>query len=117
MKYPTPRPGVYELYWQFAAKRQEAFYKRVSGKAGPWSDDPILQEYKFCNVFRATDRVSQYMIREVCYDDQPRSAADAIFQITAFRTFSRPDTWEGLRQLLGRSPLLEDLASCYFERA
>ena len=64
---PKPRSGIYEYYWYFASERQAAFQRRVAGAPGPWTDDRILQEYKFCNVFRASDRVSQYMIREVCY--------------------------------------------------
>jgi len=44
---PIPRDGVYDLYWEFAYKRQQAFLKRYAGEDGPWSDDPILQEYNF----------------------------------------------------------------------
>ena len=38
------------------------FELRADGGPGPWTDDPILQRYKFCNTFRASDRVSQYLI-------------------------------------------------------
>ena len=119
---PTPRPGIYPLYWQFAAKRQQAFYNRLAGAPRPWSDDPILERYKFCNVYRAADRVSQYLIRDVIYDaDNSCEAADRLFQIVAFRLFSRNETWDGLRLRLGngtaRQPLLEDLASGALEAA
>ncbi len=114
---PVPREGVYDLYWEFAAKRHGVFLKRYAGESGPWSDDPILQEYKFCNVFRILDRVSQYMVREVCYGHEERTPADAIFQITAFRTFSRIETWEELRRRLGHAPTLQNLADGSFERA
>jgi len=114
---PVPREGVYDLYWEFAAKRQQAFLRRYAGEDGPWSDDPILQEYKFCNVFRVLDRVSQYMVREVCYSNEPRTPADAIFQITAFRTLSRIETWEELRRRLGHAPTLQNLADGSFEQA
>ena len=117
MKYPQPRDNLYDIYWEFAAKRQAIFYARLNGRTEPWSDDPILQQYKFCNVFRAADRVSQYLIREVCYSDERRTPGDALFQIVTFRTFSKIETWEGLRRLLGRSPTLEDLSSGKFEQA
>ena len=68
---PVPRPRIYDLYWYFASERQQMFARRVEGEPGPWTDDPILREFKFCNVFRAADRVSQYMIRDVCYHDEP----------------------------------------------
>lgn len=111
---PVPRRGVYDFYWYFASERQRAFSRRVSGQPSPWTDDPILREYKFCNVFRAADRVSQYMIREVCYHDETCTAADRLFQIVAFRTFSKIETWRTLRELLGRYPVLADLADGSF---
>jgi 5-hmdU DNA kinase, helical domain len=111
---PLPRNRVYDLYWYFAAERQYAFERRVEGQPWPWSEDPILQEYKFCNVYRAADRVSQYMIREVCYHDEPCTPEDRLFQIVAFRTFSKIDTWRGLREFLGRYPTLDDLNSGSF---
>ncbi|WP_245436599.1 nucleotide kinase domain-containing protein [Methylobacterium sp. V23] len=108
---------MYEIYWTFAARRHEAFERRVAGEPGPWTSDPILNTYKFCNVFRAADRVSQYMIRSVAYADDAGSYADRVFQIVAFRTFSNIATWEGVRAVLGGAPRLEDLTSGRFEQA
>ena len=114
---PIPRPGVYELYWKFAYERQKAFEARVAGQPGPWTNDPIIARYKFCNVYRAADRVSQYMIRDVCYNDQPDAPSDRLFQIVAFRIFSNIATWESLRHKLGHSPIIDDLVDGSFERA
>ena len=118
MRAPTPRKDIYPLYWQFAAKRQQAYNNRLNGAPRPWSEDPILERYKFCNVYRAADRVSQYLIRDVIYDANNQvEAADKLFQIVAFRLFSRNETWDGLVARLGRQPLLEDLASGALETA
>lgn len=117
MNAPTPRPGVYELYWKFAYERQKVFEARAAGLPGPWTDDPVIQAYKFCNVYRAADRVSQYLIRTICYSDQPDAPADRLFQIVAFRIFSSVETWEELRARLGHSPTLDDLADGSFESA
>jgi len=114
---PVPRPGVYELYWRFAARRQAAFERRIAGEPRPWTEDGILQRFKFCNVFRAADRVSQYLIRQVAYGQTDGSERDRLFRIVAFRTFSREATWDGLTQWLGRPPSLEDLSSGRFEHA
>ncbi|MFL6101379.1 MAG: nucleotide kinase domain-containing protein [Actinomycetales bacterium] len=100
---------MYPLYWYFAAERQRIFLQRIAGSTAPPTADPILQEYKFCNTYRASDRVSQYMIRNVAYHDEPCDAEDRLFQIVAFRTFSRIGTWEGLRRILGHYPTLADL--------
>jgi hypothetical protein len=112
-----PRPGAYELYWKFAYERQRAFEARVRGDKGPWTDDPILQEYKFCNVYRAADRVSQYMIRDVCYNPEQSTPEDRLFQIVAFRIFSNIATWDSIRAFLGRAPIINDLTSGTFEQA
>jgi hypothetical protein len=115
---PKAREGVYELYWTFASRRQAAFEARLAGRSRPWTDDPILQVYKFCNVFRASDRVSQYMIRDVAYGTDPETdARDRVFQITAFRTFSNIATWESLIRELGGAPRLDHLRSGAFETA
>jgi hypothetical protein len=114
---PVPRERVYELYWYFASERQRTFEHRVAGLPEPWTDDAILQEYKFCNVFRAADRVSQYMIREVCYHDEPCTAIDRLFQIVAFRTFSKVQTWRSVHAYLGRYPTLDDLGDGSFTEA
>lgn len=114
---PTPRAGVYELYWTFASRRQQAFERRLAGGPWPWTTDPILQRFKFCNVFRAADRVSQYLIRSVAYREPADSPDDRLFQIVAFRTFSQPATWDRVIELLNRAPTLVDLASGQFEKA
>jgi hypothetical protein len=114
---PVPRDRIYDLYWYFASARQRAFERRVAGVPWPWTDDPIIQTFKFCNVFRAADRVSQYMIRQVCYHDEPCSAEDRLFQIVAFRTFSKIETWRSVRDFLGRYPTLDDLSDASFVKA
>lgn len=114
---PRPRRGVYELYWAFASKRQAIYERRLEGACSPWTDDPILSVYKFCNVFRAADRVSQYMISDIACAAEPQGYADRLFQIVAFRTFSNIDTWDGVRLYLKRQPQVSDLASGEFVRA
>ena len=112
----TPRPEILDIYWSYAAERQAIFERRLAGISSPWTSDPILATYKFCNVFRATDRVSQYLIRSVAYRDG-ECDEDRIFQIVAFRIFSWPDTWERLIRSLGHPPRIADLSSGAFERA
>jgi hypothetical protein len=107
---PVVREKVYSLYWYLASERQRIFEQRLAGKVGPWTSDPILQQYKFCNVFRAADRVSQYLIRHVIYSNEPCTPDDKLFQIVAFRMFSKEATWDALRKYLGRSPIVSDLA-------
>ena len=53
-------------YWQFATERQDMFFHRLHGD-GFVTDDPILKSFKFTNAYRASDRVSQYLIKRVAY--------------------------------------------------
>jgi 5-hmdU DNA kinase-like protein len=114
---PVPRWRIYDMYWRFAAERQAVFERRVAGQPPPWTSDPIMQRFKFCNVFRAADRISLHMIREVCYHREPCTPADRAFQIVAFRAFSKIETWRVVREVLGRHPLLADLADGSFTHA
>lgn len=95
---PTP---ILNLYWYFAAARQEVFFRRVEGKEAPWTQDPILTEYKFTNAYRASDRVSQYLIRDVIYrgSDDPE---EVFFRTMLFKLFNKIETWELLQATLGK---------------
>jgi len=100
------------------AERQAAYQRRVAGRPGPWTQDPILSTFKFCNVYRAADRVSQYMIRDVCYASEASKPEDRLFQITVFRTFSKPEMWHTVRAFLGgQPPTIDDLAGGAFGAA
>lgn len=92
---------VYDTYWRFAVKRQEIFYNRMEGKAFPWTDDTILQTYKFTNAYRASDRVSQYLIRNVIYSKDVFSPEDICFRILFFKLFNKIETWEYIQKHLG----------------
>ena len=65
----------------------------------PFTDDPILREYKFTNVYRACDRVSQYLIRNVIYKDLDKyTPEDVLLRILVFKVFNRIETWDYLSQ-------------------
>lgn len=99
---PAKVTEVYTSYWKFAALRQETFFNRVNGLASPWSEDDILNKYKFTNAYRASDRVSQYLIRNVIYNDQfPDTPKEVLFRILMFKLFNKIDTWELLLSEFG----------------
>src|SRR5437870_62194 len=88
---------IYETYWRFAWERQEIFFRRLRGEPPPWTHDPILQKHKFTNVYRACDRVSQYLIREVIYKGD-KSPKEVFFRTMVFKLFNRIETWELLQK-------------------
>jgi len=88
---------VYETYWRFAYERQEIFFRKINQQRQPWSKDPILQQYKFTNAYRASDRVSQYLIQNIIYKGDS-SPIEVFFRIMLFKFFNRIETWELLRE-------------------
>lgn len=99
---PTPPSPtlVFDTYWRFAAERQEVYFRRLAHGRGPWTNDPILSEYKFTNAYRAADRVSQYLIRNVIYGGR-FDAADVVFRVLLFKIFNKIETWELLESRFG----------------
>jgi hypothetical protein len=93
---------VFDTYWRFAAERQTIYFRRLAHRPGPWTDDSILSNYRFTNAYRASDRVSQFLIREVQYgDDRPTSPDELFFRTMLFKLFNRIETWEALEHRLG----------------
>jgi thymidylate kinase len=97
---PAVPTEVYDTYWRFAAKRQEVFFKRVHRVPPPWTDDAILLRFKFTNAYRASDRVSQYLIRNVIYGGDQRPE-ELFFRIILFKLFNKIETWQMLEAEIG----------------
>lgn len=91
---------VFDTYWRFAAARQALFMRRVVGERPPWTDDAILATHRFTNVYRAADRVSQYLIRHIIYEGDQRDE-EIFFRALLFKFFNRVETWEELVTSLG----------------
>jgi hypothetical protein len=48
--------------WDFAYKRHCIYLYRAAGRpAVEWTDDPIFQQYRFCNVYRELDTVTAWL--------------------------------------------------------
>ena len=92
---------VYDSYWKFATERQNIFYKRLeSPQSYPWTNDPILQKYKFTNAYRATDRVSQYLMFDVILKGSQKKD-EVLFRIILFKLFNKIETWKYLKEKIG----------------
>ena len=99
-KLGRARPTVvYDSYWKFAAERQEVFFRKLEEGAAPWTDDPIIARHKFTNAYRASDRVSQFLIRHVVYEGE-QSPEELFFRTILFKLFNKIETWEVLRDRL-----------------
>lgn len=45
----------------FVTERWAIHERRLDGQPAPWTKDPILQRYRFCNVRREDDRVTKWI--------------------------------------------------------
>jgi hypothetical protein len=96
---PTPS-AVFDTYWRFAVERHNVYLRRVRGESPPWTTDPVIAIYKFTNPYRATDRVSQYLIQNVIYGGA-HGARDTIFRTLLFKLFNKIETWKLLEETQG----------------
>jgi hypothetical protein len=48
---------------RFVNERENIRIRKASGRPGPWTTDPVLAKYRFCNIRRRDDRVSQWLLR------------------------------------------------------
>ena len=94
---PTP---VFDTYWRFASERQAIYEARLRQEQGPWTSDPVLANFRFTNCYRASDRVSQFLIQRVAYQGD-QSAEEITFRILLFKFFNRISTWDILETALG----------------
>jgi hypothetical protein len=46
-------------YW--IKERHSIYTKKQAGEPKPWTQDPILQSYRFCNVYRNLDTVTEWI--------------------------------------------------------
>ncbi|SDS11277.1 hypothetical protein SAMN05216271_1185 [Halopseudomonas sabulinigri] len=95
------KPSIaYDTYWRFAHARQKVFLNRLRGQSNELVSDEIIQKYKFTNAYRACDRVSQYLIKDVIYKETFGSR-DQFFRIILFKLFNKIDTWKLLEEKFG----------------
>ncbi len=76
--------------WAFIQARHQIYLRRAAGHPAPWTNNPILQKYRFCNVFRELDRVTIWVrthMREP-YATHPRMW----FLMAIARMVNWPDT-------------------------
>lgn len=82
-----------ELFKYFITEREEIRKNRGAKLAQPWTKDPILQTYRFCNVNREHDAVTRWMATHVRPTlDAERSLRKIVVQLLLCRVFNEPET-------------------------
>jgi hypothetical protein len=77
-------------FFAYARARHQIYLDRAAGKPYPWTKDPILGEYSFCNVFRELDRNTIWYRQNVRerYDGTPTVLLGTVL----FRMINRIET-------------------------
>ena len=71
-------------------EREAIRLKRAGGEPPPWTDDPILREWKFCSVRREHDRVTRWIAAN--WREPHARDPDLWFAMTVARLFNLPET-------------------------
>lgn len=77
-------------FFDFMKARHDIYLARQAGQPKPWTPDPILQQYRFCNVFRELDTVTVWVKRYI-RDAFPHHP-NLWFMLCIARQINWPDT-------------------------
>lgn len=88
-----------EIFWFWINERHRIYRKKLMDKPWPWTKDKILQEYKFTNVFRQLDRVTDEWTKRfvnLLGRGKDMKDGDLLFHCAMFRLFNWPQTYDAL---------------------
>lgn len=89
-----------DRFWYFANERYRLFENRqITGMSVP-SPDPILNDNRFTNTFRVTDRVSQRLLH--IQQEGPQDPASLILRTILFKVFNKESTWDAIVENTGQ---------------
>jgi len=75
-------------FLKFINERENIRRKKEAGEKAPWTSDGVLQQYHFCNMIRADDRVTKW-IGDWAQEWAPK---DRWFSFAVARWINEPDT-------------------------
>ena len=77
-------------YINFVKEREAIRQKKLAGEPPPWTKNPILRKYRFCNIRRRDDRVSSWLIKNVLTE---QNISDGLYQFLMFSAWCRWVNW------------------------
>lgn len=80
----------YRIFIDFIVERHSIYERRAKGEPPPWTEDPILAAYRFCNVYRELDRVTRWIAKE--WRDVYAKDPDVWLLMLIARVVNWPDT-------------------------
>jgi hypothetical protein len=85
MTYLSKQPCNATGLFRWISERHNIYLQRTQGNPAPWTEDPILQQYKFTNPFRENDRVTVWMRSNWTYPNRNRPREETLFNCCLFR--------------------------------
>lgn len=75
-----------DIFWYYVSERYQIFLRRkVEEKEFPWTEDPILRDYRFTNVFRLFDKGTLKLIDLLDTLDEFKYKQDVIWRVVQYR--------------------------------
>ena len=94
---PEMIEGRLELFTNYINEREKIRKAKESGQPFPWTDDPILRDYRFTNVRRTDDTVSKWYIQNIANNPE-LTLPQKIYNAILFRAWNKPETSELFQQ-------------------
>lgn len=86
--------GNVQRFVKFIVERHAIYERKKKGLPKPWTKDPILQKYRFCNVYRELDTVTQWIAKH--WRKPNELDPDLWFAMAVARLVNFPDTLHSL---------------------
>lgn len=82
-----------ERWVDFVAERHRVHIRRsVHHQKPPWTEDPILREHRFTNVYRELDPGTTFARDRILNAEEPEE--EKLFNLMIYRLVGREETWE-----------------------
>jgi hypothetical protein len=59
------KEDILQNYLDTAVERHRIYLKKEAGASKPWTNDPVYQQFFFCNLFRQYDKCSKWIIDNI----------------------------------------------------
>lgn len=107
--------SIKEKFIGFIVERHNIYLRRLAGDPRPWTEDVLLNTFKFTNIYRELDRTTLWCKKHV-RDKNWGTEYDRALSILAFRFFNRIETCEAVFNTGAWTIFLESGSTAPLER-
>ena len=89
-----------EHFFETARERYHIMLRRKNKEPAPWTDDQVLRDFYFCNVFREDDKTTAWLRKNIRNRLRSATPEHIVKAIAAFRWFNYIPTGELIKDTL-----------------